>query len=177
SLHSAHDASVRSSHIASSSAPPAPPSALPPPNPPPTQRARVVLVPIVGPPARARARTDDDDDLAVTELLDAAMEGELSRVKRMGIDEAVAAAAIGVTGIKRLGPLHLAVEGPSGSSHREFSLFLEMKVLELANTDSRPYVCYKNAKIYSGLGRLTTKAVNSVDLDHILWSSFLAAGM
>ncbi|CAN6357166.1 unnamed protein product, partial [Urochloa humidicola] len=59
------------------------------------------------------ANTDDDDDLAVTELLDAAMEGDLYCVKRTDIDEAVAAVAIGVTGIKRRGPLHLA-----GSSHR-----------------------------------------------------------
>ncbi|TKW29448.1 hypothetical protein SEVIR_3G394900v4 [Setaria viridis] len=69
-------------------------------------------------PALLPEDADDDDDRAVAELLDAALEGDLARSKKlakqlmskvgMSVDEAVAAAAVGVTGIKRRGPLHLA---------------------------------------------------------------------
>ncbi|CAL5092579.1 unnamed protein product [Urochloa decumbens] len=68
-------------------------------------------------PALVPEDADDDDDRAVAELLVAALEGDLSRAKKLakelrkagvGVDEAVAAADVGVTGIKRRGPLHLA---------------------------------------------------------------------
>ncbi|XP_004964171.1 ankyrin repeat, SAM and basic leucine zipper domain-containing protein 1 [Setaria italica] len=69
-------------------------------------------------PALLPEDADDDDDRAVAELLDAALEGDLARSKKlakqlmskagMSVDEAVADAAVGVTGIKRRGPLHLA---------------------------------------------------------------------
>ncbi|CAN6273229.1 unnamed protein product [Urochloa humidicola] len=97
--------------------PTTPPPASPPPTPPLPLRVRVVLLAfVVGPPAHARAEdvdanTEDDDDLAVAELLDAAMEGNLTRMNRTGIDEAVAAAAIGDQASRATSPCHGEQEG------------------------------------------------------------------
>ncbi|CAN6356867.1 unnamed protein product [Urochloa humidicola] len=80
-------------------------------------------------PALLPKDADDDDDRAVAELLVAALEGDLSRAKKLakelskagvGVDEAVAAADVRVTGIKCRGPLHLA----AGNGKTEMCKFL-----------------------------------------------------